>query len=208
MSIIELYGIRMQPRYKIFKYEERYYLVDIENGLITFFFPVCSPMFRKRVYSISKEDYLYLKSETLSLKESSKKSSFPFYISVGGATFARLLPDNFGTISSFSNQLFYLFILLAIFSLRMLSYQNSSVVKLLLINPVAKIKLRCKGGAGLKELVKSLVALVCFIGLSMFILVNDEHNLIYHLLNGIALLGYFVFSLNYFTKTIYEMSEF
>lgn len=205
MSIVNLYPIKFQPRYKMFEHEGKYYIVDVEKGLLTFLFPVFNPLFGKRVYCISEQDYVSLKSETLSTKEIKKIVSPPFYIIMGVTVLVRLLPDDFGTISFVWNQLVYLFILLAVFSIRIFCWRKSSTMKSFLTRPVRKVTLRCRDASGLKENLLSLVMLMCFIGFSRNILFGSDYNLLYHFLSGLTLLGYFIFSLGYYTKSEYEI---
>ncbi|MBF0787327.1 MULTISPECIES: DUF443 family protein [unclassified Streptococcus] len=205
MSIINLYAIKLQPRYKLFEHGGNHYIVDIENGLITFLFPILGPLFKKRIYLVSQQDYINLKTDVLSTKEVNKFISPPFYISLGAAVFARMVPDGFGTISYISNLLFYLFIVLAIIFLRIYFYRKSLLMKQFITKPVGKTILRCKDISILILWWLSLVMLFCFVVLSKIILLENEHNLIYHFLNGFSLLGYFIFALGYYTKIEYEI---
>lgn len=200
---IELHAIRMQPRYKLFEHEGSYYIVDIENNLFTFFFPVLSPLFRKRVYSISYEDFMNLKVKTMSTNEIKKLASPPFYICLGGGALAKMLPDGFGNISSNSNLLLYMFIILAILSLRIFLYRKSPVMNPFIAKPVGKVTLRCKGLSGLKFQLISLLMLFVFIGLSNGILRENDSNLLTHFLCGFGLLSYIAFSLGYYQNKEY-----
>lgn len=205
MSRINLYAIKLQPRYKLFEHGDNHYIVDLENGIVTFLFPFLSPLFQKRIYCISQQDYIYLKEDILLMKKENRFISPSFYISLGAAVFARMLPDGFGTISYISNQLFYIFIILSILSLRIYFYRTSLIIKQFTTKPVGKSMLVCKNMSSVTLPLLSLGMLFTFVILSRIILLENDHNLIYHILSGMTLFAYFIFALGYYTKLDYEI---
>ncbi|HFI0401674.1 TPA: DUF443 family protein [Streptococcus suis] len=206
MSRINLYAIKLQPRYKLFEHGDNHYIVDLENGPITFLFPFLSPLFKKRIYCISQQDYIILKADTLSMKKENKFISPSFYISLGAAVFTRMLPDGFGTISYISNQLFYIFIVFSIISLRIYFYRTSLIMKQFITKPVGKSMLLCKNMSSVTLPLLSLGMLFIFTILSKIILLENDHNLMYHFLSGMTLFAYFIFALGYYTKKEYEIT--
>lgn len=205
MSRINLYAIKLQPRYKLFEHGDNHYIVDLENGPITFLFPFLSPLFKKRIYCISQQDYINLKADILSMKKENRFISPSFYISLGIAVFTRMLPDGFGTISYISNQLFYILIILSILSLRTYFYRTSLIMKQFITKPVGKSMLLCKNMSSITLPLLSLGMLFTFVILSKIILLENDRNLIYHVLSGMTLFAYFIFALGYYTKLDYEI---